>query len=91
MKATYSRTVIIANDLGMHLRAAGVLVQTAGRFRAEVWLQRNEMRVNGKSIMSVLTLAAGKGCELVVHAEGDDAPAALEEICTLIERGFERK
>ncbi len=91
MKPSQSRTVTIANDLGMHLRAAGALVQTAGRFHAEVWLQRNEMRVNGKSIMSVLTLAAAKGCELTVYAEGDDAMEAVAEICNLIERGFERK
>ena len=49
------------------------------------------MRVNGKSIMSVLTLAAGKGCELTVRTEGEDAEEALTAICGLIERGFERK
>jgi phosphocarrier protein HPr len=91
VKPGLSRTVVIANDLGMHLRAAGALVQLAGRFRSSVWLQRNDIRVNGKSIMSVLTLAAGKGCELTVHVEGEDAEDALSEICGLIERGFDRR
>lgn len=86
-----SRTVVIANDLGIHLRAAGALVQVAGRFQADVRIERNSMVINGKSIMSVLTLAAGKGCELTVRTEGVDAEVALTAICELIERGFERK
>lgn len=89
MKDNSRRTVVIVNDLGVHLRAAGALVQVAGRFRSEVWLERNDMRANGKSIMSVLSLAASKGCELTVSAEGDDAEEAVSALCTLIERGFE--
>lgn len=89
MKESSRRTVVIANDLGIHLRAAGVLVQLAGRYRAEVFIERNEMRVNGKSIMSVLSLAACKGTEVVVSAEGDDAEQAVADVCKLIERGFE--
>ncbi len=83
------RTVQIVNDLGVHLRAAGVLVQMAGRFRSNIWIERNNMKVNGKSIMSVLSLAASKGTELVISAEGEDAAAAVTALCTLIERGFE--
>ena len=90
MKRTARRTVLIVNDLGVHLRAAGALVQLAGRFRSEVWLERHGpgLRVNGKSIMSVLSLAACKGVELDVTAEGEDAEEALAAICGLIERGF---
>ena len=84
------RHVVITNDLGLHLRAAGALVQLAGRFKSDVWILRGPLRVNGKSIMSVLTLAAPKGCELVVSTEGDDAKEALDAICLLIEKGFER-
>ena len=89
MIATARRQVLINNDLGMHLRAAGVLVQVAGRFRAEVFLEREEMKVNAKSIMSVLSLAAGKGSNLCVCATGEDAEEAVAAICALIERGFE--
>lgn len=84
-----SRVVKIANDLGVHLRAAGLLVQVAGRYRSEIWLTRNQMRANGKSIMSVLSLAASKGVELTVSAEGEDAAEAVAAVCGLIEGGFE--
>jgi phosphotransferase system HPr (HPr) family protein len=84
-----SRTVRISNDLGIHLRAAGVLVQVAGRFTAEVWVERHRTPANGKSIMSVLSLAAGRGSELEVSAEGDDAHDAVNAIVDLIENEFE--
>jgi phosphocarrier protein len=75
--------------LGIHLRAAGVLVQVAGRFAAEVWVERRGNRANGKSIMSVLSLAAGHGSELEISAEGDDARDAVNAIVDLIENEFE--
>ncbi len=83
-----SRTVEVVNDLGLHLRAAGVLVQAAGRFEAEIWLERGEQRANAKSIMSVLSLAASRGVELRVVAEGDDAEQAVNTICAVISGGF---
>ncbi len=89
MKGSLRRTVLIVNDLGIHLRAAGALVQLAGRFQAEIWIEHREMRVNGKSIMSVLSLAAGKGSEVIVSAEGEDAEQAVGAVCNLIERGFD--
>ena len=87
--ARSERRVRIANDLGIHLRAAGALVQVAGRFDAEIWLERSGTRANGKSIMSVLSLAAGRGVELIVVAEGDDAEEAVAAVADLIEHGFE--
>ena len=83
------KTVLIVNDLGVHLRAAGALVQLAGRFQCDIWIERDEMRVNGKSIMSVLSLAASKGTEVVVSAEGADAEQAVAAVSGLIERGFD--
>ncbi len=85
------RTVLIVNDLGIHLRAAGALVQLAGTFHAEIYIEKSAMKVNGKSIMSVLSLAASKGTEIIVSAEGDDAPQAVTAICELIERGFDNR
>jgi phosphotransferase system HPr (HPr) family protein len=82
------RTVLIVNDLGIHLRAAGALVQLAGTFHADIYIEKNAMKVDGKSIMSVLSLAASKGTEIVVSAEGEDAPQAVSAICDLIQRGF---
>jgi len=82
------KKVLVINDLGMHLRAAGALVQVASQFKAEVSLEHKGNKVNGKSIMSVLSLAASKGCEVLVMAEGDDAEQAVDAVAGLIERGF---
>lgn len=89
MSGAATRTVRVSNDLGLHLRAAGVLVRLAGQFQSEITLERAAQRANAKSIMSVLSLAAARGTELVVRAEGADAERAVEAVCELIERGFE--
>ena len=78
----------IVNQLGLHARAAAKLTQTAGRFAAEIWISRNGRRVNAKSIMGVMMLAAGKGSVVTLEAEGDDAPAALEALRQLIAERF---
>jgi len=84
-----TRTVRITNDLGVHLRAAGALVQVASKFGAEIWIEHGPHRANAKSIMSVLTLAASRGVEVVITADGDDAESALGALVHLIENGFE--
>lgn len=88
MNTTATREVSIVNDLGLHLRAAGALVQVASRFQAEVWLKRGTAEANAKSIMSVLSLAASKGTTLSVVAEGSDAEAAAQAVAELINGGF---
>lgn len=85
------RTFIIVNTLGLHARAAAQLVQCANRFRSEVHVEKEDVAVNGKSIMGVLTLAAAKGTEIVVACEGEDAADALEAIGKLVEAGFGEK
>ncbi|MGH8720683.1 MAG: HPr family phosphocarrier protein [Burkholderiales bacterium] len=78
-----SAELTIANKLGLHARAAAKLTQIASSFRSEVWLTRNARRVNAKSIMGVMMLAAGKGASITVEAEGldaDDAVAAIREL-----------
>jgi phosphocarrier protein len=79
-----SRTVSIVNKLGLHARAASKLVNCASGFASQVWISRGDREVNGKSIMGVLTLAAGRGTELVLRAEGDDEDAALDAMTELI-------
>ena len=78
----------IVNMLGLHARAAAKLTQTATRFASEIWLSRNGRRVNAKSIMGVMMLAAGKGSTVTLEAEGDDAAAALEALRKLIAERF---
>ena len=74
----------ITNKLGLHARAAAKLTQMASRFAAEVWLSRGDRRVNAKSIMGVMMLAAGKGNTIGIETEGSDADAALQAIVKLI-------
>src|SRR5258708_29633482 len=78
----------IVNKLGLHARAAAKLTQLAGNFSAEVWLLRNGRRVNAKSLMGVMMLAAGKGSRVVIEAEGEDAESALAAVVRLIPERF---
>ena len=81
--------VEIVNKLGLHARASAKLTQLAGSYKCEVWLSRNDRRVNAKSIMGVMMLAAGKGSIVVVEAEGEDAEAALAALTQLIADRFD--
>ena len=78
----------IVNRLGLHARASAKLTQTASRFPAETWLSRNGRRVNAKSIMGVMMLAAGQGSRITIETEGDEAQAALEALLALIAARF---
>jgi phosphocarrier protein len=74
----------IINKLGLHARASAKLTQTAARFAAEVWMERNGRRVNAKSIMGVMMLAAGKGSTVVLETDGPDEEAAMAALLALI-------
>jgi len=78
----------ITNKLGLHARAAAKLTQMASSFGAEVWMSRGDRRVNAKSIMGVMMLAAGKGSQITVETEGADADAALAAVLALIADKF---
>lgn len=86
--AVIERKVRIVNELGLHARPAAAFVKVAGRFTAEVTVSRDDMVVNGKSIMGVMTLAAEPGSELTIRAEGDDAQAAVDSLVNLVAAGF---
>jgi phosphocarrier protein len=83
-----SAELTIANKLGLHARAAAKLTQIASSFQSEVWLTRNRRRVNAKSIMGVMMLAAGKGASVTVEAEGLDADEAVAAIRELVAGRF---
>ena len=78
----------IINKLGLHARASGVLTQTVTPFKSEVWITRNGRRVNAKSIMGVMMLAAAKGSTIVIDTEGSDADAAMAALQALIADKF---
>jgi len=79
---------VVKNKLGLHARAAASLVQLTNKFVSNVSIEKNGQVVNGKSIMGVMMLAAAKGHEIVITAEGEDADDALEKINNLIENKF---
>jgi phosphocarrier protein len=78
----------IVNKLGLHARAAAKLTEVATGFAAEIWLSRNGRRVNAKSIMGVMMLAAGKGSRVLIEAEGEDADGAIAALTALIAGRF---
>lgn len=78
----------IINKLGLHARASAKFTQLAARYRSDVWLTRNERRINGKSIMGVMMLAAGKGARLKLEADGPDEQQAVEALVALINDKF---
>ena len=80
--------VVIENRNGLHARPAAMFVKISSRYRAEVWVEKDGERVNGKSIMGLMMLAAGKGSKLQVIAEGQDADKAIAEIKNLVETRF---
>lgn len=82
------REVQILNQLGLHARASAKLTQTAGRFASDVWLARDGRRVNGKSIMGVMMLAAAKGTTLKLEVDGPDEQEAMAALTTLIADKF---
>jgi phosphocarrier protein len=81
--------VEIINKLGLHARASAKLTEVAGRFKSSVWVSRNGRRVNAKSIMGVMMLAAAKGSTLLVETEGPDEQEALAAVTRLIASRFD--
>jgi phosphocarrier protein len=82
------KTITIINKLGLHARAAAKLVHLASRYGSEIHLIKNGNAVNGKSIMGVMMLAASKGTELEITAEGEDEAVAIEAVEQLIQNRF---
>jgi phosphocarrier protein len=80
--------VEIINKLGLHARASAQLTQLASGFAADIWISRSGRRVNAKSIMGVMMLAAGKGARILIETEGADANEAMAALQGLIAEGF---
>jgi phosphocarrier protein len=82
------KEIVIENRNGLHARPAAMFVKISSRYRAEVWVEKDGERVNGKSIMGLMMLAAGKGSKLHILAEGVDADKVVAEISNLVETRF---
>lgn len=85
------REVVILNELGVHARPAARIVKTASLFKANLWIEKDGQRVNAKSIMGVMMLAAEKGSTVVLEADGEGAEELIEEILKLIHDKFDEK
>src|SRR5436190_17497658 len=83
-----TRELVVRNKLGIHARPASMFVRTANRFECDIFVEKDGEKVNGKSIMGLMMLAAGPGSKLTVHAEGDDAAKAVSEIEELLKNKF---
>jgi phosphocarrier protein HPr len=84
-----SREVEIINKLGMHARAAAKFVKLASSFSSKIEIERKKQRVNGKSIMGVMMLAASKGTRVTIYTEGEDAQESLDKLIELINNLFD--
>ena len=90
MSAMADRLTVVNNRLGIHARPATLLVQAAAKFTADIFLSKGETRrINGKSIMGVMMLAAEHGSEVLIEAEGEDAAQAVGSLAALLESNFE--
>ena len=82
------KNIVISNKLGLHARASAKLTKLAGSFPCEVWISKGDRRVNAKSIMGVMMLAAGIGSEVVLETDGDQEQAAMDALLGLINDKF---
>ncbi|MGB0582839.1 MAG: HPr family phosphocarrier protein [Limisphaerales bacterium] len=85
---TFIRELVVANKVGIHARPAASLVKIASRFESDIYLEKDGERINGKSIMGLLMLAAGPGCKLRLEVSGLDAEQAAKEIEELFANKF---
>jgi phosphocarrier protein HPr len=84
-----TKELVVINKLGIHARPAAMFVKTANRFDCDIFVEKDGERVNGKSIMGLMMLAAGPGSKLLICAEGEDAARAVVEIEGLLKRKFD--
>jgi phosphocarrier protein HPr len=83
------KELVVQNKMGIHARPAAMIVRITNKFKAEVFVEKDEEQVNGKSIMGLMMLAAGKGSKVKFLATGDDAAAMLAELDALFARKFD--
>lgn len=88
---TLQRELVVQNKMGIHARPAAMIVRVANTYTGEVWVEKDDEQVNGKSIMGLMMLAAGKGSKLRIKTEGptEEGLKMLEEMAALFERRFE--
>jgi len=86
-----TKELVVSNKLGIHARPAAMFVKTANKFECDIYVEKDGERVNGKSIMGLMMLAAGPGSKLLLLAEGEEAAKAVVELEALIKRKFDEE
>ena len=89
--AFFTKELTVVNKLGIHARPAAMFVKTANRFACDIFVEKDGEKINGKSIMGLMMLAAGPGSKLTIHANGNDATQAIAEIEDLLKRKFDEE
>jgi phosphocarrier protein len=84
----YLKQVGVTNDIGLHARPATFFIQKANEFRSTVWIEKDERRVNAKSLLGVLSLGVGNGTQIKIMADGPDEQQAVDNLTKLIESNF---
>ena len=87
-KTDIKKIIVIENTLGLHARPAALFVQLANKFQSEIFVEKKDQKVNGKSIMGIMTLAAGKGQKITITADGNDAEKAVNALEKLLKDKF---
>jgi phosphocarrier protein HPr len=87
----FTKELTVLNKLGIHARPAALFVKTANRFACDIFVEKDGEKINGKSIMGLMMLAAGPGSKFTIHANGADAPQAIAEIEALVKRKFDEE
>src|SRR3954451_4710419 len=85
------KEITIINRLGLHARPAAMFVRIASRYRSDVWVEKEGEKINGKSIMGLMMLAAGQGSKLMISCEGPDSDKAMKELKELIQKNFDKE
>ena len=84
----YVKDVMVQNQVGLHARPATFFIQKANEFKSSIWVEKDERRVNAKSLLGVLSLGIAKGMKITLIADGQDENSAIEGLCELIDTGF---
>ena len=84
----YTKIVTINNEVGLHARPATFFIQKANEFKSGIWVEKDERRVNAKSLLGVLSLGIGKGTEITLLADGSDEKEAVDALCELVSGNF---
>ena len=83
-----SKTIVVQNQVGLHARPATFFIQKSNEFKSSIWVEKDERRVNAKSLLGVLSLGITKGTEITIIADGVDEKEAIEALCVLAESNF---